>query len=101
MNTPMHVTESFCLNGKSRGYITTHHGRSDQGVTWDNGEVFTPYGIVSVYAQGDDLVSEHTHMDFIHKGRVYHRTWVRIRLTARGMTRAATCFAREISTNEK
>lgn len=62
---------------------------------WTDGEVVTPYGIVSVYAQGDKENWHLTRLDFAHKNRMYIRSF-RKRYTHRGIVTKANRFAQEI-----
>lgn len=65
--------------------------------TWINGEVATPYGFVSVYAQSpDDGRNVYTRFDFIHKATLYMRYFKRT-FSERGTTTKARQFAKEIT----
>lgn len=61
------------------------------GGSWEDGEVLTPYGIVSVYAEGS-----HSRLDFCYGGKLYMRNYPK-RLTKRGMTMLAGRMAKEIA----
>lgn len=63
---------------------------------WTDGEVLTPHGIVSVYAQGDDDHRPHTRLDFVHNGRLYMRNYPGKRYSPRGLVTKAREFAEEI-----
>lgn len=60
---------------------------------WDEGEVITPFGIVSVYAQGDENNVHHTAMDFAFNGRFYHKSFQKRRYSQRYMVTKANQFA--------
>lgn len=64
---------------------------------WTDGEVLTPYGIVTVYAQGDAENSPHTRLDFVWDGRLYMRNFDGKRYTARALVTKAMEFATEIA----
>lgn len=66
---------------------------------WMDGEVATPWGFVSIYAQGDDTHSHVTRLDFIHNGRQYIRTFSGKRFTKHGVKTKAMQFAKEIAIN--
>jgi hypothetical protein len=63
---------------------------------WTDGEVATPWGFVSVYAQGDDNHYYHTRLDFIHNGRLYMRNFSGKRYTPRVIKTKAMRFAKEM-----
>jgi hypothetical protein len=63
---------------------------------WTDGEVMTPHGFVTVYAQGDENNTYHSRLDFIWQGRLYMRNFQKRRLTPRGLVTAAARFADEI-----
>lgn len=63
---------------------------------WTEGDVVTPFGIVSVYAQGDDIHSHITRLDFVFNGRLHLRTY-RKRYTVRGIKTKAYEFAKEVA----
>ena len=80
---------SFSIgNGFSRIEIR-HEG-------WTDGEVVTPHGIVSIYAQGDKKYDCHTRLDFAHNGRFFVRFFSGKRYSKRGIVTKAKEFAREI-----
>lgn len=64
---------------------------------WTDGDVVTPWGIVSVYAQGDDRYRHHTRLDIVHNGRLYMRDFHGKRYSPRGLVMKAMQFAREIA----
>lgn len=64
---------------------------------WTDGEIATPWGFVSVYAQGGENHFYHTRLDFICKGRLYMRNFSGKRYTPRGITTKAMRFAKEIA----
>ena len=64
---------------------------------WTDGEVVTPFGIVSVYAQGDAENQPHTRLDFAWNGRLYMRNFDGVRYSPRGLVTKAMQFASEIA----
>lgn len=64
---------------------------------WTDGEVLTPHGIVSVYAQGDDLHHYSSRLDYVVNGRLHMRNFNNVRLTPRGLATAARKFAAEVN----
>lgn len=88
----MKMNEYTFSIGTGRSHITDHvHG-------WTDGTVYTVHGIVEVYAQGRDGKAEHTTLRFVHNGRCHVRNFHEKRYTARGMSRKAKQFAREVVT---
>ena len=67
----------------------------DRKEGWTEGNVLTPQGIVTVYAQGDKNEFHHTSLEMVVDGRVYHRQWNK-RYTKRGIARKAREFARDL-----
>ncbi len=49
--------------------------RRNEKFDFDQGIVYTVYGIVSVYSQGNDDNREYTKLMTIKEGRIYVRTW--------------------------
>lgn len=68
---------------------------------WTDGEVVTPDGIVTVYAQGDNDSFYCSRLDFSHKGRLYIRHFNNIRYSPQFLVTAANRFAKEIVKNNK
>ena len=66
---------------------------------WTEGCVFTPHGIVSTYAQGDDTNVAHTRLDFVCAGKLYMRNFSGKRYSPRGIVTIAKRFAKEIIEN--
>lgn len=65
---------------------------------WMDGEVYTPHGIVIVYAQGDKNISPFvTTLRLMNKGVVYVRSFGGKRYSSRGIVTKAKQFAKEIS----
>lgn len=64
---------------------------------WLDGEVVTPQGIVTVYAQGDEVADHYTRLDFVFDQTHYMRTFDK-RYTSRGIITKATQFVNEILT---
>lgn len=64
---------------------------------WTDGEVLTPFGIVTVYAQGDAENVPHTRLDFVWNGRLYMRNFGDKRYSPRGIVTKAMKFAAEIA----
>lgn len=64
---------------------------------WMDGDVLTPYGIVTVYAQGDAENVPHTKLDFVWRGRLHIRNFNGKRYSARGIVTKAMEFATEIA----
>ena len=60
---------------------------------WTYGEVVTPNGIVSVYAQANNFYL--TRLDFVFKNRLYIRSFKR-RYSHRGIITKANLFTKEI-----
>ena len=58
--------------------------RTEERDGWTDGEIVTPWGIVSVYAQGDDEYTHHTRLDFVHGGRLHIRNFSGKRYTDSG-----------------
>lgn len=78
----------------TRGRVMTH-GR--EGQRYLDGNVLTPYGIVSAYAQGHgDGYLPSSSYQIIHKGRLYSRQEPVAR-TRRGLAIMAAKFAKEIA----
>ena len=75
-----------------RGY-----GRIDTTKGYADGEVLTPFGIVSVYAQGDQQNAPHTRLHFVWYGRLHMRSFSGKRYSPRGIVTKAMEFAREIA----
>ena len=61
---------------------------------WTDGEVVTPNGIVSVYAQ-DDEKFHLTRLDFAYEGTLYMRSWDK-RYSPRGIVTKAYQFTQDI-----
>lgn len=76
--------------GKGRGRV------SERKEGWTEGDVVTPHGIVSVYAQGDDKNVFITRLDFAWKGRMHIRSFQGKRYSPRGIVTKAKAFAKEI-----
>lgn len=84
----MEITNDHVSIGKGFGRI-----RHNQ-FGWLDGEVVTPHGIVSVYAQGDNENFSMTRLDFAHRGFLYMRTFDK-RYTSRGIVTKAKQFAKD------
>lgn len=63
---------------------------------YTGGDVLTPLGIVSVYAQGKP--NQFTRLDFAFNGRLYYRTW-KTTFSKRGLVAKANQFAAHITGN--
>lgn len=86
--------ESYSIpRPRSRIAIT----RLNHGETYLEGDVLTPHGIVSVYAQGDKTYKKTSRLDFILDGRCYTRTFHDVRYSVRGLVTKAAEFAAEIA----
>ena len=72
--------------------------RTEDRGGWTDGEIVTPWGIVSVYAQGDAENANHTRLDFVHAGRLHMRNFHGKRYSRRGIKTKAMQFAKEIAT---
>ena len=73
------------------------YGRIEEHIKgWDHGEVVTPCGIVSVYAQGDDENFYMTRLDFAHNNVQYSRSFHGKRYSHRGIVTKANQFAKHI-----
>ena len=90
----MKVSDDRVSTGK-RGF-----GRTENNGGWIDGEVVTPFGIVSVYAQGDDEHLFYTRLDFAHKGTLYVRKFDGKRYSPRGLVTKAYEFAKGIAEGE-
>ena len=77
-----------------RGYLNWTPGTRRNG--WDQGDLYSPYGIVSVYAQGDDRFKPHTRLDFVKDGRCYTRSFDR-RYSRRYCKTLALRFAKQMT----
>lgn len=77
---------------EKRGYSRIEERREG----WTDGEVITPWGVVSVYAQGDDTHAHHTRLDFVFAGRQWIRDFSGKRYSTRGLKTKAMQFAKEI-----
>lgn len=86
-----HNDDSMSLARRGYGRINVHKDG------WTDGEVVTPFGIVSVYAQGDDENRPHTRLDFAWDGRLYMRNFDGRRYSPRGLVTKAMQFASEIA----
>lgn len=86
--------DSMKLGKRGYGRINTKNGYTD-------GEVLTPVGIVSVYAQGDDQNVPHTRLDFVFDGRLYMRNFIGKRYSPRGLVTKALEFADEIASHNE
>jgi hypothetical protein len=75
--------------GRGHSCLTDNRG-------WTEGVVFTPHGIVEVYAQGDDVHRHSTRLRFFKDGYVYCRLWNK-RYSHRGIATKAKQFAKELS----
>lgn len=64
---------------------------------WTDGEVGTPWGFVSVYAQGNSRGDNFSRLDFIWSGRLYMRNFPGTRFSKRGLKTKALQFAQEIA----
>lgn len=84
--------DSLSIKGRNINRVSSNPG----GYT--DGEVLTEYGIVAVYAQGDENHWYGSRLDFVHGGRLYIRNFEKKRLTHRGLVRQAGKFAREVAT---
>lgn len=62
---------------------------------WTDGDVVTYYGIVSVYAQGDEDSYYSTGLQFAYEGRLYGRTFLK-RYTPRGIVTKANEFVQDV-----
>ena len=69
----------------------------DKEYNYLEGTVTTPYGMVSVYSQGDEKSSAYTRLDIVINGRQFSRSIYR-RYTQRGLVVVAGRFAEEIAT---
>ena len=87
------TTDSMALCGRTIGRVTTERTNSGD---YNDGCVVTPYGIVSVYAQGGGNSFPHTRLDFGLGGRLYMEQR-NVRLTKRGLATAAKRFAKRIT----
>lgn len=83
--------ESISLHNRSFGRIEVRKAG------WTDGEVVTPHGIVSIYAQGDGDHDSYSRLDLALGGRLYIRNFFGKRYTPRGLITKATQFASEIS----
>lgn len=72
-----------------RGFARWSNPR--EGYDYDEGEIATPHGWVTAYAE-----SKHTRLDFLWKGRIYYRNFQNRRYSRRGMVTLAKAFAAEI-----
>lgn len=63
---------------------------------WSEGDVLTPNGIVSVYAQGDSECDHLTRLRFIRNGRIYFRTFIGKKYSNKGIVTKAKQFVDEI-----
>jgi hypothetical protein len=63
---------------------------------YDLGVVFTPHGIVSVYAQGDENYTHLTRIDIVREGTTYVRNFNGKRYSKRGISKVAKAFAKEV-----
>jgi len=68
---------------------------SRQREGWLDGEVVTPHGIVSVFAQGDSTHDHYSRLDFAYAGRLYIRSFNK-RYSPRGLVTKAKQFSREV-----
>jgi len=80
--------DSMKLN-RSFARITRREG-------WLEGTVATKHGIVEVYVQGDAEFRHSSRLDFVHRGRLYMRTFSGKRYSPRGLVTKANQFAAEI-----
>lgn len=71
--------------------------RTEDRENWTDGEVVTPWGIVSVYAQGDENTTKHTRLDFVWGGRLHMRNFSGKRYSKRGIKTKAMQFAKDIA----
>ena len=69
-----------------------NYGQKD----WDEGEVVTKYGIISVYMQGDDDHFHHTRLDMVVDGRLHIWSFEK-RYTRRGAVMKANQMGRSLS----
>lgn len=64
---------------------------------WTQGQVFTPYGIVSVYAQGDEKNRNYTRLLIVLDGYLHSRIFNDKRYSPRGIFTKALEFAAEVA----
>ncbi len=74
---------------------TSFHPSRGHG-SWVDGSVFTPHGIVTVYAQGGPDSTPHTRLEFIRDCRLYVRSFDGKRYSTRGLVTQANLFAKEV-----
>lgn len=86
------INDSYKL-GRGFSRIETNKTLSGE---YDVGSVFTPHGIVCVYAQGDASSSSYTRLDFVRSGRHHMRNFLNKRYSKRGLAKIARAFAKEL-----
>jgi len=67
----------------------------DDGTTYEDGCVITPFGIVSLYSQGDEKYFPNTDLRFVHNGTHYSRS-IQKRYSKRYLVTLAHRFAKDI-----
>jgi len=67
---------------------------------WTKGNIFTPSGIVSTYAQGDNDSFHMTKLEFVHKNRMHIRTFMGKRYSPRAIVTKANQFVSDVLEGE-
>lgn len=88
------VNDNFAI-GKGWGRIRNNLGG------WNDGDVVTFHGIVTVYAQGGDEFEAFTKLEFVWEGRYYQRGFRGKTYSHRGIMIKAKQFAEEIVLNSR
>ena len=88
--------DSFSLGNKPFGRIETRRLYGDDpDVTYEIGDVITPRGVVSIYAQGDNLSFYTTQLQFAYENRLYSRVFEK-RYSPRGIVTKANQFTKDV-----
>lgn len=91
----MNTVERWKSKVEKRGY-----NRTTDRDGYTDGEVITPWGFVSVYAQGDERHHHCTRLDFVHDGFMHTKQFNDKRYTKRAIKTKAFEFAKEVVNDE-